>query len=216
MSAGEPLALPSAESHARALLELLRDVCDEVLVAGSIRRRRPLVHDIELVAVPHLREVPVPSLFDDVEPLLEDALALRLAELRADGTLTPWTNSKGITCWGPSHVRAWYHPPQEGPDPPDPFPLDLYAGPLEELAVRYVLRTGPAGYSHALVTPQGQQAHIRGDPRGDYYRPGLLPPGYIVKDCRVYGGDGRLIPTPTEQSFYTAIGLKWAEPWARR
>ncbi|MGH8679244.1 MAG: hypothetical protein ACREUQ_12960 [Burkholderiales bacterium] len=46
------LALKDAEAVARALVENLAPPCWRIEVAGSIRRQRPLVNDIDLVAIP--------------------------------------------------------------------------------------------------------------------------------------------------------------------
>ena len=32
---------------------------------------------------------------------------------------------------------------------------------------------------------------------------------------QLFGGDGRVIETPTEEAFFQAIGLKTLEPWQR-
>ena len=61
----------------------LAPLCERIEVAGSIRRRRPQVKDIELVAIPKWAEVPddsvQPSLFGGPPPmkrmnLLQDAI----------------------------------------------------------------------------------------------------------------------------------------------
>jgi DNA polymerase/3'-5' exonuclease PolX len=41
---------------AQELVELLRDGCARLEIAGSLRRRRPEVGDIELVAIPRVQE----------------------------------------------------------------------------------------------------------------------------------------------------------------
>lgn len=47
------LKLETARVIAEQVCQVLRPVCERVEVAGSIRRRRPLVHDIDLVAIPN-------------------------------------------------------------------------------------------------------------------------------------------------------------------
>lgn len=48
----DSIPLAKAESLAARVAELLSDVCERIEIAGSIRRRRPVVGDIDLVALP--------------------------------------------------------------------------------------------------------------------------------------------------------------------
>lgn len=41
--------LSTADKHVEKLLEILGPYCDKIAVAGSVRRRRPVVNDIDLV-----------------------------------------------------------------------------------------------------------------------------------------------------------------------
>ncbi len=46
------IALERAEGIAKAVVKLLKPYCQKIEVAGSIRRRKPWVNDIDLVLVP--------------------------------------------------------------------------------------------------------------------------------------------------------------------
>ncbi len=46
------MELEQAEMIAKAVIERLRPFCSRIQVAGSVRRRRPLVNDIDLVIIP--------------------------------------------------------------------------------------------------------------------------------------------------------------------
>jgi DNA polymerase (family 10) len=50
----DPLAmnLSDADSNASRIVEILRPFCTRIEIAGSIRRRRPIVNDIDLVILP--------------------------------------------------------------------------------------------------------------------------------------------------------------------
>lgn len=48
----ERMSLEEADDYAAKVLEALTPFCDKIAVAGSIRRRRPTVGDIDLVAMP--------------------------------------------------------------------------------------------------------------------------------------------------------------------
>lgn len=43
------IPLSSADKYAKRLMDILGPFCDKIAVAGSIRRRRPVVGDIDLV-----------------------------------------------------------------------------------------------------------------------------------------------------------------------
>lgn len=45
-------SLASAEAHAKAIVKKLSPYCKNIEVAGSIRRRRPRVNDIDIVLIP--------------------------------------------------------------------------------------------------------------------------------------------------------------------
>ena len=56
MSAGPKLELTRAQKAAGLLLEMLQPFCERIEVAGSVRRQRPMVGDLELVAIPKMGE----------------------------------------------------------------------------------------------------------------------------------------------------------------
>ena len=51
---GRALGLETAERMAAEIMERLRPHCSRIEVAGSIRRRREIVNDIDLVAIPQM------------------------------------------------------------------------------------------------------------------------------------------------------------------
>lgn len=73
MSSGTKLPFQEALDVARRLTEELKSVVARSKVAGSLRRRRPEVGDIELVIEPHLVEV---DLFGRHDPGLEEIRAV--------------------------------------------------------------------------------------------------------------------------------------------
>ncbi len=52
MSFKRDLTLESAESVAKDFLKLTKDLYAKSLIAGSIRRREPIVHDIDIAVIP--------------------------------------------------------------------------------------------------------------------------------------------------------------------
>lgn len=49
---GENVKLEEAQEHANRLLFVIADLCEKVEVVGSIRRKRPEVHDIDVIVIP--------------------------------------------------------------------------------------------------------------------------------------------------------------------
>lgn len=197
MSDRYPLAV--ARAAAERLRDLLAPACERIEVAGSIRRRRPDVKDIELVAVPILEQVPVglpwaePETVDLLEDRLTalmmdaharrdpDGLAIREVEMvRADGSVVRTHRA------GPAYKALLWRR----------IPVDLFVvRQSADWGVQYALRTGPRDWSHRLVA-----------------------------DCqrwfmRVEGGrllrHGEHVPCPEEADFFAAIGQGWVHPWER-
>ena len=66
--------------------------------------------------------------------------------------------------------------------------------------VLYTIRTGPADFSHKLVTPR-----LHG---------GWMPAGMHVKDGALWDR-GAIVETPTEEAFFAALGLPYLAPEQR-
>lgn len=170
---------------ARDIANDLAPACERIEIAGGLRRRKPDVHDLELVAIPKILQTPVPNLFGtdhiDYNPL-DDYLA-DLVEL---GRLAPATKN------GPRYKQFKVLP--------SGIYLDLFIVlPPSQWGVIHALRTGPAHYSHWLVS----RKEIGG----------ALPNHLKVKDGAVwpmYGG--QVIESPTEESFFEVLGIPMPDP----
>ena len=170
--------------------ELARDLanqrapfCERIEIAGGLRRRKPDVHDLELVAVPRL--IPQTDLLGHVfgEHNLLDEHLTYLVEI---GRLQP--GSKNGQRYKQFKV------------PPTGIALDLFIVlPPAQWGVIFAIRTGPAHFSHWLVSHQ-----LYG---------GALPNHLRVKDGAVwsiYGNEP--YETPTEERFFEQLGLPWIDP----
>jgi len=187
------MPLPEAEKHAAEVVGLLADVCLELTIAGSIRRRAPDVGDPEIVCVPNVEEVHS-GLFGD-EITYTDLLDARVSELIDAGTFAPRLDKNGRRALGSRYRRLLY----------GDTPLDLFSPRPESFGAILAIRTGPAAYSHQLVTSRSQYTH-------DGQR-GLLPAWLQMKDGALLRRDnGELIPTPSEVEFFTQIGVPWTAP----
>lgn len=200
MSGQDPrLPLARARSLADAVVGLLGHACHRIEIAGSIRRGRADVGDVEILAVP--RNAPAHDLFGrEIEPT--DLLAARCSDLVRRGVLALRPDTAGRTAFGSKYKRLAYRG----------FALDLFVvTPPAQWGVLMALRTGPREFSHRLVTPRALG--------------GFLPAGLVVRGgaLRRTGVDPeeaglvaeRVVPTPEERDLFDALGLRYLEPSAR-
>lgn len=197
------IPLGEAEALADELLGLLRPACIRLEVAGSIRRRKETIGDVELCAIPKLAySDDLFGLRDDVHPFNElDALC---AELRESGELGERLDKNGRRAWGSAMKRATF----KG------FALDIFACTAEQWGVTFAIRTGGALFGHALVTPRNQTVR---DESGRSYGSGLCPPWLHFRDWRVKRSDeaGNPFPTPEEEDVFGLLGLEGIPPQER-
>lgn len=169
---------------ARDIQAQLAPACLQIEIAGGLRRGKPDVHDIELVVQPRL--VPVENLFGEH---IEDHSLLdeRLAELLDAGALTPG-NADG------SRFKQYRVPPSG-------VALDLFIVlPPAQWGSIMAIRTGPAHYSQWLVTARNKN--------------GAMPSHLSCHNGALWEGhrQQRLIETPTEASFFDALGIPMPPP----
>ena len=190
MAQRERIPLADAEALARGLLDELRSACVRVEIAGSIRRRRPDVGDIEIVAIPRMDSEPWGLIEGMVRPV--NRLEERCALLRGPDGLLPRLDERGRACWGERLKRATWRG----------FAADLFSvvAPAQWGAI-LAIRTGSAEFSRRLVTSK-----LHG---------GMMPSHLRVKDGALWRRDGEMVPTPEEADVFAAIGLAWIPPEAR-
>lgn len=181
--------LAEAEALARQVVIMLGDDCHRIEVAGSIRRRRPDVGDVEIVCVPRLEPVAVGLFGDPGEPL--NALDATCRDLLAEGSLEHRPDVNGRPAFGPRFKRLRY----------DGIALDLFSV-LEpaQWGVILAIRTGPAEFSQRLVTTRSKG--------------GFLPNWLKVRDGAIWSGD-EPIATPEERDVFALLGLDWIPPERR-
>jgi DNA polymerase/3'-5' exonuclease PolX len=190
VSAGQAIRWAEAHAVATELVGTLADACERIEIAGSIRRRKGEVHDIEIVAIPRFAERPGEDLWGNAMPTrvnrLESAiasgqdmgaLAKRPVERhRKDGTVDVGTT------YGPAYKALVYRG----------MPVDLFITDAERWGCIFALRTGPGDWNTRLVT----------DCKRWFRR---------VEDGRVLHL-GRPVPTPEETDFFRALGVPWVDP----
>lgn len=174
----------------------LKSFCERIEIAGSVRRKKEEVKDIEIVAIPKFHKTSMAvyqSTFDfkgilSVPMTQADLLGTRVQQLIAEGILVHGEPSKGMTrapC-GPKYYRLKY----------DGEKLDLFSviSPAQ-WGVVFTIRTGDRDFSHWLAQ-RALEIGMRID-EGALYSPRVL------------------ISTPEEADFFKALKVKWIEPEKR-
>lgn len=127
------MKLEQAQLLAAALVDLLRPHCLRVEIAGSVRRQKAEVGDIELVAIP--RTEPAVDLFSDAPAVRSRdfiAAALSIGELiRGD----PTTGKYSKFLMGDEN----------------PTQVDLFMVIPENWGLQFAIRTGSADFSHQVL-----------------------------------------------------------------
>lgn len=173
------------------LREGLSWACDRIEVAGSIRRGKPMVGDIELVAVSR-GAVELIGLWGDEMSL--DRLPGAIDTLIDEGVLAAHpTDPKR----GPRYSKLVHEPTG--------IQVDLFSPPADSFGIIFLIRTGPADYSQRFVTDMK---------RGP--RPHHVTGGQLHKGIQCWGIPCTMVPTPDEESVYAALGLPFVEPGDRR
>ena len=133
------MILSQAQEIAESLVERLRPYCTRIEIAGSVRRLKPEVHDIEIVAQPILE--PVGNLFG--EPAGYHSLLNDRKVLGSLGTIL-----KG----GEKYAQIAL---------PEGINLDLFmVTPPAIWPVILTIRTGPADFSKKCVTKRCQNGYL--------------------------------------------------------
>lgn len=153
-------------------------------IAGSIRRGCREVGDIEIVAQPW-----TPQSTKDLHAKLQELVNTGLIELdrkSSDGKRPPF---------GPRYYRLTYCGK----------PLDLFLVlPPVDWGIIYTLRTGPAEYSHWIVTEALQRGFKVSD--GQLFKRSIRGPWVPILEK---------IPCPQEEDFFKALGLEYQTPELR-
>jgi len=159
------MELKRARAIAEKLVEKLAPYCERIEIAGSIRREKAEVGDIEVVAIPApFADALLPELIPGARFIKNGSRYKQIAL-------------------------------------PEGINLDLFlVRPPVQWGVIFLLRTGPAEFSHKAVTRKRLG--------------GLLP-----SDCQVAYGQvwrhEKVIPMPEEEDFLKLLGLPGLAPQER-
>lgn len=130
------MELNKAKEIANSLYHTLKPYCEKIGIAGSVRREKEHVKDIEIVAIPTPRYAV--NLFGDRTQEGWE-IDYPLNKMTLDG----WQGVKGG-----EKYKQLYHPGHD-------LKLDLFlVTPPAQWGVIYTIRTGSADFSHWIVTPR--------------------------------------------------------------
>lgn len=196
-----------AKAVVRELLPVLRPCCMAdasgeawLRVAGSLRRRRAEVSDVELVYVPASGPVQT-GLFVEVGNLMDAALE----RLVLERVIEPRVLARGGVAWGAKNKLAVHVA--------SGVPLDFFATSAPCFWNYLVCRTGSREHNIKLAMSAAERG-LKWHPYHD---------GFEVVDvaraCHALGRDdltmGRFVVARDEREVLALAGLPWAEPWQR-
>lgn len=161
--------------------------CQRIIVAGSLRRRKEDVGDIEILYIPATEERQV-----DLISTATVSLADEQIEAMVDrGIISRRLSKTGHPSWGTKNKLASHTATG--------IPIDFFATTEESWHNYLVCRTGPAA-SNTRIATIAQQRDYQWKPYGS---------GFIRLT------DGKVFPMASEQSVFEFVGLPYLEPWER-
>lgn len=172
---------------------MLSAACTRIAIAGSVRRCKATVGDVELLYVPKIAPVkpadPFAAAFDGARG--EDLAAFVIETFLTAGILTKRHNSLGHPGWGPKNKFGLHE--DTG------IPVDLFATTEANWWVSLVIRTG------------GTETNLRLTNGARKLGRTLNAYGYGVTDLRT----GEVTPATSEEHVFELCGVAYLPPERR-
>ena len=189
------LPLATADGVAAQVLELLRPHCERIDIAGSVRRRRPTIGDLEIVCIPKAY---------DASPGRSILFCSGIATV-----VNQWEKVKGeLPCRYTQRVLPWHG-----------MKLDLFMPHPDGYGLQLAIRTGSAEWSHRVLAAAWVRAGFTSKDgllrRGSEQQVSLFAIGADRYHHSFREIDGAICPTPTEEALFGMIGIPWVDPTAR-
>jgi DNA polymerase/3'-5' exonuclease PolX len=185
--------LEDAKKLAEWLVGELKPFCEIVEIGGSIRRGKPEVKDIEIIAIPKWEDAPAPptDLFSGPGTVAVNILHDHIVERAMLGIRWIKPGTSVIEDWKPKpDGKYWRALLLMGGEE---IKLDLFLARPENYGVIKMIRTGPADFNKALF------AYLNGGGN------------FSVRDGQLFGFISPIL-CPTEEDFFRAIGIKFIPP----
>lgn len=202
----EERTLKSALTIAGELLGHLSPACSRIELAGSIRRERPVVNDIELVAIPRVREEEQVGaqgdLFAPAPPVvLVNQLWERVEALAVQDVLVPIKpgvpDLEADSRWGEKRLAGSRYFRLYLPEAR--VKVDLFMADAATWGVVFAIRTGCSEFSRALVT-----------------RWTAVSGGGHSQEGRLHDAYGAALETPEEEDVFRLCRARLIPPQERR
>ena len=192
------MKLEEAEKYAKQVTDAISSLCEKTLVVGSVRRRRPEVNDIDVVAIPDYSDYRIP------DPLHNTT---QITRMKPDET---WKKNilkvvfeklhASVVKAGPELITVTL-PHQAGSSIPfgvryANVQVDIYRATPKTWGVLTLIRTGSKEHNIKLCS------RAKGM--------GLM---LSAKDGVVY--EGRVIASETEEDIFKALGMDYVPPEKR-
>lgn len=177
---------------ATELRQLVAGGCDRIEIAGSLRRERSEVGDIELVAIPKVETVIRPiagDLFGDSKPVEVNRLWEQL----------DFTVGRSYTKCGPRYRQFVYKGVK----------VDLFTATPNTWGWIFLIRTGPWEFSHHVAVALNKASYTG---TGGAIHKGELK---LVDGAWKLVPKGDPIKTPTEQDVFDLARIPFREPRQR-
>jgi DNA polymerase (family 10) len=172
---------------AREICQALDSACERLVVAGSLRRRKDQVGDIELLFIPKVAKVTT-DLFGGTENRpMTDAVLQTLLDKRI---ITKRPNKNGHFAWGDLNKLALHFATS--------IPVDFFTASAENWWNYLVCRTGSAE-NNERIARAAQAKRWKWNPYGA---------GFTDEH-------GNLVKVESEQDVFRFVGLPYLEPWQR-
>jgi DNA polymerase/3'-5' exonuclease PolX len=186
MSEAEPRPIEEARRIAETVVEMIRDCCEVIQIAGSIRRGKPLVKDAEIVCIPR------DTLWHRLDLLVQQRkLEKAMYAIHKKGQ--PITYQPR---WGDKYRGVCL--------PGDDMKIEIFTANKDTYGYQLWLRTGPSKKNEELVTTL------------KYLSPFLAREGYIWLEREEDLTDGsRRISVPDEEAFFRLLNIPFEQPHER-
>jgi len=192
-SSAEKVKWPAEQAQAVAdeIVARLLPFCERIVVAGSLRRRKAEVGDVEILYIPRLATTKVDFFATATGKLVDDELNFMLSCRLLEKRL----NKLGSEMWGSKNKLARHA---------CGIPVDFFSATPENWWNYLVCRTGGA-QSNVAVASAAQRKGWKWNPYGvGFSRGGAL------------AGDSETHPVASEQEVFQFVGMPYREPWKRQ
>ena len=174
---------------AAEILAALRSSCERLEIAGSVRRGKAVVHDVELVYVSRVTEEAEAGALFGTTRVLQAEVAIQ--RLLAEGVLAQRLSVAGVATWGAQNKL--------GVHVASGLPVDLFATTAECWWNYLVCRTGPAEWNQQIAM-RARALGLRWHPYGKGFT----------------RADGTWVVCGSEREVMETVGMEWAEPQNRK